>query len=75
MPTTSGSFEPLNLLVGRDIRSIGGGVHPNARHLKGSISFGLVIFPVAVYPATREEKISFKQLRAKDLSPIRYKKG
>ena len=41
---------------------------------KGSISFGLVNIPVAVYPATREEKISFKQLRAKDLSPIRYKK-
>src|SRR6478672_10443665 len=41
---------------------------------KGSISFGLVYIPVAVYPATREEKISFKQLRASDLSPIRYKK-
>ncbi|MGI8604006.1 MAG: Ku protein [Verrucomicrobiales bacterium] len=41
---------------------------------KGSINFGLVFIPVAVYPATREEKISFKQLRAKDLSPIRYKK-
>lgn len=41
---------------------------------KGSINFGLVHIPVAVYPATREEKISFKQLRATDLSPIRYKK-
>ena len=41
---------------------------------KGSINFGLVYIPVAVYPATREEKISFKQLRATDLSPIRYKK-
>lgn len=41
---------------------------------KGSINFGLVFIPVAVYPATREEKVSFKQLRAKDLSPIRYKK-
>ncbi len=41
---------------------------------KGSINFGLVFIPVAVYPATREEKISFKQLRASDLSPIRYKK-
>jgi DNA end-binding protein Ku len=41
---------------------------------KGSISFGLVYIPVAVYPATREEKISFKQLRARDLSPVRYKK-
>jgi len=41
---------------------------------KGSINFGLVYIPVSVYPATREEKISFKQLRASDLSPIRYKK-
>src|SRR5436190_9394422 len=41
---------------------------------KGSISFGLVYIPIAVYPATREEKVSFRQLRATDLSPIRYKK-
>src|SRR5216117_4337427 len=41
---------------------------------KGSIRFGLVYIPVAVYPATREEKISFRQLRSSDLSPIRYKK-
>src|ERR1700730_13302546 len=42
---------------------------------KGSISFGLVYIPIAVYPATREEKLSFRQLRATDLSPIKYKKG
>src|SRR6184192_3362891 len=41
---------------------------------KGSISFGLVNIPIAVYPATREEKLSFRQLRATDLSPIKYKK-
>src|ERR1700758_4635739 len=41
---------------------------------KGSISFGLVYIPIAVYPATREEKISFRQLRKQDLSPIKYKK-
>ncbi len=41
---------------------------------KGSISFGLVYIPVAVFPATREEKLSFRQLRGKDLSPIKYKK-
>jgi DNA end-binding protein Ku len=41
---------------------------------KGSISFGLVYIPIAVFPATREEKLSFRQLRASDLSPIRYKK-
>jgi DNA end-binding protein Ku len=41
---------------------------------KGSISFGLVYIPIAVYPATKEEKISFRQLRSSDLSPIKYKK-
>src|SRR6202140_2816968 len=41
---------------------------------KGSISFGLVYIPIAVYPATKEEKISFRQLRRTDLSPIKYKK-
>src|SRR5215813_8831047 len=41
---------------------------------KGSISFGLVYIPISVYPATREEKLSFRQLRKTDLSPIRYKK-
>src|SRR3954470_8068816 len=41
---------------------------------KGSISFGLVYIPIAVYPATRAEKLSFRQLRATDMSPIRYKK-
>jgi len=34
----------------------------------------LVNIPIAVYPATREEKLSFRQLRATDLSPIKYKK-
>ena len=38
---------------------------------KGSINFGLVYIPVSVYPATSEEKISFKQLRATDLSRSR----
>src|SRR3979411_2853633 len=42
---------------------------------KGSISFGLVYIPIAVYPATREEKLSFRQLRKPDLSPIKYKRG
>ena len=41
---------------------------------KGAISFGLVNIPIAVFPATREERVSFKQLRRSDLSPIRYKK-
>lgn len=42
---------------------------------KGSISFGLVTIPVAVYPATSgSEKISFNMLRKGDLSPIRFKR-
>src|SRR5437763_2150524 len=41
---------------------------------KGSISFGLVYIPISVYPATREEKLSFRQLRKTDLSPIKYNK-
>src|SRR2546423_7233480 len=41
---------------------------------KGSISFGCGYLPIGVYPAIREEKISFRQLRKTDLSPIRYKK-
>lgn len=41
---------------------------------KGSISFGLVNIPVGLFPATRREEISFRQLRSDDLSPIRYKR-
>jgi DNA end-binding protein Ku len=42
---------------------------------KGAISFGLVTIPVQVLPATSSsEKISFRMLRKKDLSPIRYKR-
>lgn len=41
---------------------------------KGSISFGLVNIPIGLYPATRSENVSFRQLRQEDLSPIRYKR-
>jgi DNA end-binding protein Ku len=41
---------------------------------KGSISFGLVNIPIALYPATRKEELSFRLLRAKDLSPVNYKR-
>ncbi|MEO7597597.1 MAG: Ku protein [Opitutus sp.] len=42
---------------------------------KGSISFGLVTIPIAVYPATSSrEKLSFNMLRKRDLSPIRFKR-
>ena len=32
------------------------------------------LIPIAVYPATREDKFSFRQLQSTDLSPIKYKK-
>jgi DNA end-binding protein Ku len=41
---------------------------------KGSISFGLVNIPIGLFPATRKEDVSFRQLRADDHSPIRYKR-
>lgn len=41
---------------------------------KGSVSFGLVNIPVALYPATRQETVRFRQLRKSDLSPIKYKR-
>jgi DNA end-binding protein Ku len=40
----------------------------------GSISFGLVTIPVALYPATRREELSFRLLRASDHSPVNYKR-
>src|SRR5438093_3677060 len=41
---------------------------------KGSISFGLVSIPIALYPATQREELSFRLLRASDLSPVNYKR-
>jgi DNA end-binding protein Ku len=41
---------------------------------KGSISFGLVNIPIALYPATRREELSFRLLRKSDLSPVNYKR-
>ena len=41
---------------------------------KGIISFGLVNIPIALYPATRNEELRFRLLRAKDLSPVNYKR-
>jgi DNA end-binding protein Ku len=41
---------------------------------KGSISFGLVNIPIALYSATRREELNFRLLRAKDLSPVNYKR-
>src|SRR6266404_5700235 len=41
---------------------------------KGSISFGLVNIPIALYPATRQEELKFRLLRKGDLSPVNYKR-
>jgi len=41
---------------------------------KGSISFGLVNIPIALYTATHEEELHFRLLRASDLSPVNYKR-
>ncbi len=40
----------------------------------GSISFGLVNIPIALYPATRREELKFRLLRKTDLSPVNYKR-
>jgi DNA end-binding protein Ku len=41
---------------------------------KGSISFGLVNIPIALFPATRREELKFRLLRKSDLSPVNYKR-
>ena len=41
---------------------------------KGSISFGLVNIPIALYTATRKEDLKFRLLRQTDLSPVNYKR-
>lgn len=41
---------------------------------KGTISFGLVSIPIALYSAVRREELKFRLLRASDLSPINYKR-
>ena len=41
---------------------------------KGSISFGLVNIPIALYPATSRDDVKFRLLRKSDLSPVNYKR-
>lgn len=41
---------------------------------KGSISFGLVTIPIAVYTAAKRESLKFHLLRKQDLSPVNYKR-
>ena len=50
-------------------------VHLRMRSMwNGSISFGLVTIPVALYPATRQDELTFKLLRKSDQSPVNYKR-
>ena len=42
--------------------------------LKGSITFGLVQIPVALYPSEISHELSFKLLDRRDLSPVRYQR-
>jgi DNA end-binding protein Ku len=41
---------------------------------KGTISFGLVSIPIALYPATQRDDLKFRLLRKSDLSPVNYKR-
>jgi DNA end-binding protein Ku len=41
---------------------------------KGSITFGLVSIPIALFSATRREELKFRLLRASDMSPVNYKR-
>lgn len=41
---------------------------------KGSLSFGLVTFPVEMRTAVREESISFRLLHAEDNAPVKYER-
>ncbi|MGV3659434.1 MAG: Ku protein [Prosthecobacter sp.] len=41
---------------------------------KGSINFGLVNIPIALFPATKSEELKFRLLRASDHSPVNYKR-
>jgi non-homologous end joining protein Ku len=39
---------------------------------KGTISFGLVNIPIALYPATRQEELKFRLLRKSEESSVRW---
>lgn len=41
---------------------------------KGSVSFGLINIPIALFTATRREELKFRLLRKDDLSPVNYKR-
>ncbi|MEP7156304.1 MAG: Ku protein [Betaproteobacteria bacterium] len=41
---------------------------------KGSITFGLVYIPVALYPASKEDGLDFDWLDKRDMAPVGYKR-
>ena len=41
---------------------------------KGSITFGLVYIPVALYPASKEDALDFDWLDKRDMAPVGYKR-
>ena len=41
---------------------------------KGTITFGMVTIPIALFQATRREELKFRLLRASDLSPVNYRR-
>ena len=40
----------------------------------GSISFGLINIPMALFPAAQRDELKFRLLRASDLSPVNYQR-
>ena len=81
-----GAASPSRTGIAREARALPGMIYPRKvgatcevtsamRAIwKGSISFGLVNIPIAVFPATRKEELRFRLLRGKDLSPVNYKR-
>ena len=41
---------------------------------KGSITFGLLYIPVALYPAIQEQDLDFDWLDKRDMAPVGYKR-
>lgn len=62
---------PIGVICGQEKKTK---VIPMRAIWKGTISFGLVSIPVALQNATRTEELKFRLLRAKDLSPVNYKR-
>jgi DNA end-binding protein Ku len=74
------AISAIYFAVARPMREVVANAEPAKNNLfmraiwKGAISFGLVSIPISLYPATRREELKFRLLRAKDLSPVNYKR-